>query len=127
MKTICIICPIGCELTVKEENGEIKVSGNLCPRGEEYGKTEYLNPKRVLITVIPCKNGELPVVSVKSSEPIDKELIPKVMKFLSEIVVDAAVDVGDVVIENLLGMGINIIATRKNYNIMLEEVQHIDI
>ncbi len=111
MKTICIICPIGCELTVKEENGEIKVSGNLCPRGEEYGKTEYLNPKRVLITVIPCKNGELPVVSVKSSEPIDKDKIKAIIHKMSCLKLYAPINMGDVVYEDR-SSNIKIIATR---------------
>jgi len=113
MKTICIICPIGCELTVKEENGEIKVSGNLCPRGEEYGKTEYLNPKRVLITVIPCKNGELPVVSVKSSEPIPKKLIKDAVKILSDLKIEAPTQVGNVVIRNLLNTGVDVVVSRR--------------
>ena len=113
MKTICIICPIGCELTVKEENGEIKVSGNLCPRGEEYGKTEYLNPKRVLITVIPCKNGELPVVSIKTSKPIPKKFIKDAVKILSDLKIDAPVDVGNVVIRNLLNTGVDVVVSRR--------------
>ena len=34
---ICITCPKGCHLKVDEEHG-YTVTGNSCPRGEEYGR-----------------------------------------------------------------------------------------
>ena len=37
----CIRCPIGCHITVELDNGEVKsISGNSCPRGEEYAASE---------------------------------------------------------------------------------------
>ena len=39
MKLVCIRCPRGCNLNItKKSNGQIIVTGNSCPRGEEYGK-----------------------------------------------------------------------------------------
>ena len=33
----CIMCPMGCEMTVTVENGKvIDVKGNTCPRGAKY-------------------------------------------------------------------------------------------
>ncbi len=43
---ICIVCPMGCHLTVDTET--LEVTGNTCPRGEKYGKEELTAPKRVI-------------------------------------------------------------------------------
>ena len=43
----CIVCPVGCRLTVEMEDGKVlKVSGNECKRGEEYARKECVNPVR---------------------------------------------------------------------------------
>ncbi|MEM1530388.1 MAG: DUF1667 domain-containing protein [Candidatus Bathyarchaeia archaeon] len=108
----CIICPIGCRLKILVgDSAIISIEGNRCPRGAVYAQNE-INPKRTLITVIKVKGGNLPVVSVKSSEPIPKSLIPKAMEALSEITVQAPIKIGDIIIQNLLDLGVNIVATR---------------
>ena len=41
IKTLtCIECPVGCEIRVETENGEVKsVQGNSCPRGKMYAES----------------------------------------------------------------------------------------
>jgi len=108
----CIICPIGCRLKVLvRDSAIISIEGNRCPRGVVYAQNE-INPKRTLITVIKVEGGNLLVVSVKSSEPIPKSLIPKAMEALSEVTVQAPIKIGDIVAQDLLGLGVNIVATR---------------
>lgn len=108
----CIICPLGCKLKVILEGNKItSIEGNRCSRGVIYAQNE-IDPKRTLITVIRVVGGNLPVVSVKSSEPIPKNLIPEAMKFLSKVIVKAPIKVGDTVITDLLRLGINVLATR---------------
>lgn len=108
----CIICPIGCRLKVLvRDSSLISIDGNRCPRGTVYAQNE-INPKRTLITVVNVKGGNLPVVSVKSSEPIPKSLIPKAMEVLSKITIQAPIKIGDIVAQNLLGLGVDIVATR---------------
>ena len=109
---ICICCPLGCALTVTEENGELKVIGNTCNRGEEYGKKEATNPTRIVTTSVRVKNGVLPVVSVKTEQDIPKGKIMKCIEILREIEVDAPVHIGDVVAENVAGTGIKVTATK---------------
>lgn len=109
---ICICCPLGCALTVTEENGELKVTGNTCNRGEEYGKKEATNPTRIVTTSVRVKNGVLPVVSVKTEQDIPKGKIMKCIEILREIEVDAPVHIGDVVAENVAGTGIKVTATK---------------
>lgn len=106
----CIVCPIGCALTVSDEEGELKVSGNTCPRGAVYGKNEVVNPTRTLTTTVRVGNREKTVVAVKSDRPIPKGMLFEAMEKINEVRVDAPVRIGDVVCADLLGV-CNIVAT----------------
>lgn len=113
VKLTCIVCPIGCEIEVFIENGNVvSISGNKCQKGENYAKEEVTQPKRLVFTVLKCKNGNMPTVAVKTSKPILKSLIPRVMKYLSNIEVSAPLKVGDVVVQNVLNSGADIVVTR---------------
>lgn len=110
---VCIMCPLGCRLTVtQEDNGEIIVSGNRCPRGIEYGKQEMIEPLRILTSSVLVLNGELPLVSVKTNKPIPRRLVMKIMDILKNTRVEAPVRVGDVIIKDILNTGADIVATR---------------
>ncbi len=103
-RLICIICPLGCEIEAVIEDGEIRsVSGNRCRRGLSYVEEELLRPKRVLMTVVKCRNGELPVVSVKTVKPIPKEKLLEAARLLASVEVEAPVSRGDVILEDLFG------------------------
>ncbi len=110
----CIVCPIGCHLKVEvDENGKfISVTGNRCPRGAEYAKQEVTDPRRVLPTSVKVIGGELPLVSVRTEKPIPKKLIFEAMKVIKSIQVEAPVKRGQIILENLLNTGVNLIATR---------------
>jgi len=116
MKTeemVCVMCPLGCRLTVTiEDKGEIIVSGNKCPRGIEYGKQEVTEPLRILTSSVLVNNGELPLVSVKTNKPVPRRLIGEIMEILKRTVVEAPVKSGDIILENVLGTGADIVATR---------------
>jgi CxxC motif-containing protein len=106
----CIVCPLGCSIEVEMEDGRVKeVRGCTCPRGEEWAVQEVTNPKRVVMSVLPVEGGALPTVSVKTAEPVPKERIPELMKFLSKLKLKAPVKIGETVAE---WKGIKIVATR---------------
>ena len=109
---VCICCPLGCALAVTEENGELKVTGNTCNRGAEYGKKEATNPTRIVTTTVRVKNGILPVVSVKTKEDIPKGKIFDCVKALKDVSVKAPVAIGDVVLADVAGTGVDVIATK---------------
>ena len=112
-KITCIICPVGCEIEVIIDDGNIiEVRGARCKRGVKYAYEEVRDPKRIVMSVIKCIDGDLPVVSVKTSKPIPKKYIWKVMELLSKVEVRAPIDVGQVIIPNILNLNIDIIATR---------------
>ena len=112
MNLICINCPRGCHLTVEEINGEIKVSGNTCVRGETYAINELTNPLRTLTTTIAIKSENYLRLPVITSSPIPKGKLMDVMKALKEISVKAPINMGDVIVENILDTGANIIASK---------------
>ncbi|MGN0773753.1 MAG: DUF1667 domain-containing protein [Candidatus Ventricola sp.] len=116
MKTvnlICIGCPLGCPLTVEMEGDEVKtVSGNTCPRGDAYARKELTNPTRIVTSTVRVAGGRLAMVSVKTASDIPKGKIFDCVKALKDVEVKAPVKIGDVIVENVAGTGVNIIATK---------------
>ena len=111
-KLTCIVCPLGCHLEVTETDGVFKVNGNKCPRGEKYAIVEMTNPTRVVPTTVVINGAKLTRLPVKTSMPIPKKDIFKVMDIINKVEVNAPIKMGDIVIENILNLGVNIVATR---------------
>ena len=101
---ICIVCPKGCHLKVDEENG-YKVTGNGCPRGAAYGEKELVNPTRVITSTVR--------VEAKTASDIPKGKIYDIMKELDKVTLKAPVAIGDVVISDVLGLGVDVVACKK--------------
>ena len=128
----CIICPNGCELDVTWECQKncgseisenltgaemnkpcsITVSGNKCPRGVEYAEQEIKNPMRTIASSVKLEGGTMSLVSVRVNGPIPKAKIKDVMDMIQKTTVTAPVKIGDVVIPNVLDLGVDVIATR---------------
>jgi len=108
---ICIVCPRGCALSCEiGENKEVlSVSGNLCPRGKTYAIKECTNPERVVTSTVRCEDGC--VVSCKTSRAVPKELVFEIMKIINTVAAPRDVKIGDVLIENVLDTGADIVAT----------------
>lgn len=107
---ICICCPKGCYLKVNID--ENTVTGNSCERGAEYGINEVTNPVRIITSTVKVENGESPVVPVKTKKPIPKALNFKCMEDIDKCMVKAPVKIGDIIIENILETGVDIVATK---------------
>lgn len=106
----CIVCPIGCQLNVTLENGVVaEVTGNTCPRGKQYAIDECTNPVRTVTTTARTSDGG--VVPVKTDRPIPKHLMFDCMREIDRAVVTLPAQIGDVVIENVLKTGANVIIT----------------
>ena len=108
---ICFNCPIGCGMNVKNENGNLIVTGNKCPKGVQYAKEELTNPKRNITTSIRV-NGKTEMLSVKSRNPIEKAKIMDVIKEIKKAQAVAPIKIGDIILPNVLGTGVDIVATR---------------
>ncbi len=110
---ICIGCPKGCALTVTMESGRIKeISGNTCPKGEDYAEKEMLDPRRTVTSTVRVLHGNIPVVPVKTVEDIPKSKIFECMEALRQVEVEAPVYMGDIVQKNVADTGVDVMATR---------------
>lgn len=107
---ICITCPRGCHLEIDEETLEVK--GNACPRGKEYAVNELTNPLRVITSTVKIVGAELARLPVRTDKPIAKRLMFDVMKELDKVSVSHPIKRGDIIISNILGSDVNIIACR---------------
>lgn len=109
---VCIVCPNSCRLSVEEKNGEITVEGAGCKRGVEHGKNEYTNPKRMLTTTVAIQHGIHPRLAVISEKEIPKDKMKECLEELYGLELTAPVKYREVVVENIAGTGINIVASR---------------
>lgn len=112
-KLTCICCPMGCQLQVTIKDGQVeKVEGNTCKRGAEYGKKEVTDPTRIVTTTVRVHGGILPVVSVKTAQDIPKAAVFDCVRELKDVVLEAPVRIGDVVLSDIAGTAVDVIATK---------------
>ena len=109
---ICIGCPSGCEIEVTQIDNSLKFEGNTCKKGEEYAIEEFTDPKRILTTTLEVENGILPLIPVRSDKSLPKGRLFDCMEFLSTKKVIAPIKMGQILVENILQLGVNIIASR---------------
>lgn len=107
----CIVCPRGCDLTVElDEAGKpVSVTGNACKRGVTYAEKECTHPERTVTSTVRTSCGA--VVAVKTAATVPKEAVFAVMKQINAAVAKCPVAVGDVILENVAGTGVSVIAT----------------
>ncbi len=110
----CICCPMGCALTVEIDKGNvISVTGNGCKQGKEYGPKEVTNPTRIVTSSVAVTGGTERAVSVKTASDIPKDKIFECVKALKGIEVTAPVHIGDVILKDVAGTGVDIVATKE--------------
>lgn len=108
-KLTCIICPLGCDLTVQVEDKKVlDVQGYTCPRGKKYAESECTNPQRTITSTVRCNDGSL--ASVKTDKPIPKDKMIECMAIINNAVATLPLSIGDVIIEDVFGS--NIVATQ---------------
>ncbi|MEA3313502.1 MAG: DUF1667 domain-containing protein [Caldisericota bacterium] len=109
----CVICPMGCEIDAEEEKGKIiSLKGNKCARGKEFVVQELEEPLRVLTTTVRIEGAEFNMLPVRTDKPIPKRLIPVIMEDIAKIEINAPVKMYKVIVKNIAGTKVNIIATR---------------
>lgn len=114
----CTTCPSECLLTVKvvrDTNGAVvevrSVTGNSCPRGDKFAHQELTCPMRVLTTTVAVSGGGEALLPVRTAEAIPLALHAQAMDLIRGLVVDAPIRMGDIVLEDLLGTNIDLIAS----------------
>ncbi len=110
---ICINCPMGCRLeVVSTEKGGWLIEGNQCKRGISYAQKELTAPTRTLTTTIKVDDNPLRRLPVKSSDGLPKEKLFEAMNLINQIIIKTPIAVGDIILENILDTGVNIVSTR---------------
>ena len=109
----CIGCPMGCPLIVTMEDGAVvSVTGNTCPRGDAYARKEVTAPTRIVTSTVKVTGGTLPAVSVKTAGDIPKGKIFDCVRALKDVAVPAPVVIGQVIVPDVAGTGVAIVATK---------------
>lgn len=108
MKTVCIMCPIGCELEITKAKDKIEVVGNLCPRGKQYGIDEATCPKRIVTSIVKCDKDLY--CSVKTTCPVEKTKIDEILKEIAKIPQKNR-KFGEILIKNVAGTDADIVVT----------------
>lgn len=112
---ICISCPIGCRLTLEKDDSNpqgYKVSGNTCKRGIDYAIKEVTAPTRMVTSTVRITGAHLPRLPVRTDHAIPKDSIMACMAVINAMTVKSPVKMGQVLVDDLLGTGAKIIATR---------------
>lgn len=108
---VCIVCPKGCRLKV-DENNDYAVTGNGCPRGAVYGKSEIQNPTRVLTSTVKIEGALYRRCPVKTDGVVPKGKLMEVMQLLNAVELKSPVTIGQIVIENVAGTDANVVVTK---------------
>ena len=109
----CIVCQNGCEIEAEYEGTNVlSVTGNLCPKGKTYVTQELVDPRRTIASSVRVTGGTLPLASVRLTQPIPKDRIFDVMKVINGVELTAPVQIGQVVVRDVLGLGSDVIVTK---------------
>ncbi|NLW41310.1 MAG: DUF1667 domain-containing protein [Tissierellia bacterium] len=112
----CKVCPIGCELTIYKDESAASgytVEGNSCGRGIEFGIKEVTEPSRVLTGRVLLKNAPMKHLPVKTTGVVPKDKIEECLEIFRTTTVTAPIKKGDLIIENILGLGVDVVAARR--------------
>lgn len=116
----CINCPKGCSLQWRRSGDQLEIKGNKCLKGVEYASAEITDPRRMATTTVLVSNGCHPLLPVRSRSAVPKRLLADVVRSLRQVVVEAPVHQGQVIVADVLNTGIDMIASR---DIMLDKTR----
>jgi CxxC motif-containing protein len=109
----CILCPMGCKAKVILDEGKVILVKNIeCPRGEAYAIQEINAPVRDFFTTIKVEGAGVPMLPIRTTGPIPKDKMMACVREVSEIVVQAPITLGSIIVKNFLNLGVDVISTR---------------
>lgn len=112
-KLICVICPVGCEILATIENGKLKkIKGYRCEQGKDYAKEEFTSPSRILTATVSVKSRQVGQLPVRSTKPLPRQKLEKAMFSLVSINLKPPIKEGQLILEDILNTGVDIVATR---------------
>ena len=112
-KMVCIECPNGCVLEADMDSKPMKITGNKCPKGVNYAISEIENPRRMLTSSVLTEGLALKMVPIRTDRPMPKKDLLGAMEEIKKIRLRKPVAVGDIIVRDLLGLGVDLVATRE--------------
>ena len=110
----CVICPTSCVVNAEWNEIELQNTDHAqCKLAWDFVRSEIFDPRRMVTTTVRVEEGDLPLVSVKTEPPVPKGKVFEVMQHLAHVVVKAPVNIGDIVVADVLGTGSDVVATKK--------------
>ena len=110
---ICTVCPRGCTVTVDGDGKNVQtVEGYGCKRGLEYASAEYAHPVRILTTTVKLADRHNDLLPVRSAKPLPKEQVLACMDVIRKVTVEGPVTMHQVIVPNICGTGVDIVATK---------------
>jgi CxxC motif-containing protein len=111
-RVTCVVCPVGCEIIITGSEREVaEVTGFQCKKGKSYAQNEHLNPKRIFTSTVKVRNYDYTVLPVRSDAPVPKKILFECMEIIRHITVTSPVKQGQIIIRDIMGSGVNIIAS----------------
>lgn len=108
----CIVCPNSCLINVEQRENGLEITGNKCRRGKEFAQNEHEHPRRMFTSTVKVEGARIPRISVISSAEIPKNKMFECQRELSSVVAHAPIQCGDILVENICGTGVNLVASR---------------
>jgi CxxC motif-containing protein len=114
VRLVCIECPMGCgiEIDMDDERRIREISGHGCPRGESYARAEIEDPVRYVTSTVPARGLTVKMVPVRTDAPIPRDRVLDAMAEIRKLKVERSCRCGETLVEDFLGMGVNLIVTR---------------
>lgn len=112
----CVRCPRGCALVAAvDEGGAVtEVFGNACRRGADYARSEVACPLRTVTSTVPVDGSHLlRMLPVRTAGEVPRDRVLDVMRELASVRAHAPVGVGDVVLQDAAGTGVDVVATAR--------------
>ena len=110
---LCIGCPLGCRLELDAVDDEIlEVRGNSCRKGADFARQEHVDPRRMVTTTVGIDGARWPRLPVRTTAQVPKDRVRAVCAALASVAVPAPVERGDVLVRDVAGTGVDVIATR---------------
>ena len=110
---ICIACPVGCQIKAQVRQDKIiSIEGNQCKRGEIYTQDEIFRPARVVTSTVRVQDAALPVVPVRTAEPVPKKSIGAILQELAQVTVTAPIEFHQIIVHDIAGTGVAVVASR---------------
>lgn len=109
----CQVCNLNCEITIEEVNDHIEITGNKCGRGHQFALKHLDESEQVVAGRCLLLGGQMGRLPVVTSKKIPGHLMNQALKIIQHTSIKAPVTRGQIIIENILDTGADVVAQRK--------------